>query len=128
MQDRAIRTYVDRSDVLDLTETLPVYQPLCKGIEGQRTPHQRRELFRETMCRHRMKMAVFVEHQVPDCRTAKAVRLVENCIEHRRKIAGRRVDDRQHLRSRGLLFQRLARGNDQPRVLHRDDRLSSEVL
>src|ERR1700722_105282 len=88
MQDRAIRTYVDRSDVLDLTETLPVYQLLCKGIEGQRTPHQRRELFRETMCRHRMKMAVFVEHQVPDCRTAKAVRLVENCIEHRGKNAG----------------------------------------
>ena len=34
----------------------------------------------------------------------------------------------KHLGGRGLLFQRLARLGDQPRVLHRDDRLRREVL
>ena len=34
----------------------------------------------------------------------------------------------KHLGGRGLLLQRLARLGDQPRVLHRDDRLRGEVL
>jgi hypothetical protein len=34
------------------------------------------------------------------------VGLVQNRVEHRGEIAGRRVDDLQHLRSRGLLPQR----------------------
>ena len=34
----------------------------------------------------------------------------------------------KHLGGRGLLLQRLARLGDQPRVLHRDDRLRREVL
>ena len=39
-----------------------------------------------------------------------------------------RIDDPQHLGGRGLLLQCLARLGDQPRVLHRDDRLRREVL
>ena len=35
---------------------------------------------------------------------------------------------REHLGCGGLLFQRLARLGDQPRVLHRDHRLRREVL
>ena len=34
----------------------------------------------------------------------------------------------KYLGGRGLLLQRLARLGDQPRVLHRDDRLRGEVL
>ena len=34
----------------------------------------------------------------------------------------------KHLGGRGLLLQRLARLGDQPRVLHRDDRLRREIL
>ena len=49
----------------------------------------------------------------------------EHCIEHRREIAGRGVDDLQHLGGRGLLLQCLARLSDQPRILHRDHRLRS---
>ncbi len=61
-------------------------------------------------------------------RFAQAVRLFQNRVEHRSKVAGRRIDDLQHLRGRGLLFQRFLRLGDQTRVLHRDDCLGSEVL
>ena len=54
------------------------------------------------------------------------MRLFEDRVEHRRKVAGRRVDDLQHLGSRGLLFQRLPLFGDQPRVLNRDHRLIGE--
>ena len=40
---------------------------------------------------------------------AKSNRLIEHGVEHRRKVAGRGVDDLQHLSSRGLLLERLAR-------------------
>ena len=56
------------------------------------------------------------------------MRLFQHRVEHRREIAGRGVDDLQYLGGRGLLLQRLARLGDQPRVLHRDDRLRGEVL
>ena len=49
-------------------------------------------------------------------------------VEHRREIAGRGVDDLQHLGGRGLLLQRLARLSQEPRVFHCDDRLRREVL
>ena len=56
------------------------------------------------------------------------VRLFQDRVEHRREVAGRGVDDLQHLGGRGLLLQGLARLGDQPRVLHRDHRLRREVL
>ena len=59
---------------------------------------------------------------------AQPRRLFEHRVEHRREVAGRGIDDPQHLGGRGLLLQRLARLGDQPRVLHRDDRLRREVL
>ena len=44
------------------------------------------------------------------------------------EVAGRGVDDLQHLGGRGLLLQSLARLGEEPRVLHRDDRLCREIL
>ena len=61
-------------------------------------------------------------------RAADAQRLVQYSVEHRREVAGRAVDDPKHLGGRGLLLQRLACLGDQPRVLHRDDRLGGEIL
>src|SRR5215472_1377710 len=61
-------------------------------------------------------------------RAAQAVRLLQYRVEHRREVAGRGVDDLQYLRSCGLLLQGFARLGDQPRVLHRNDRLRREVL
>ena len=54
--------------------------------------------------------------------------LVEDGVEHRREVAGRGIDDLQHLSGRGLLLQGLAGLGDQTRVLDRDDRLRGEIL
>ena len=59
---------------------------------------------------------------------AQIGRLLEHRVEHRREIAGRGVNDLQHLGGRGLLLQRLPLLVDQPRVLHRDHRLRREIL
>src|SRR5215471_14378465 len=56
------------------------------------------------------------------------MRLIQYCIEHRRKVAGRSIDDPEHLGGRGLLLQGFARLGQEPRILHCDDRLSSEIL
>ena len=65
---------------------------------------------------------------MPKRRSHSRMRLFQHRVEHRREVAGRGVDDLQHLGGRGLLLQRLARLGDQPRVLHRDDRLRREIL
>src|SRR5260370_700397 len=54
--------------------------------------------------------------------------LLQHCVEHRREVAGRGVDDPQHLGGRGLLLERFARLGDEARVFHRDHRLRREVL
>ena len=59
---------------------------------------------------------------------AKAVRLLQHRVEHRRQIAGRAVDDLQHLGGCGLLLQGLARLGQEPRILHCNDCLRGEVL
>src|SRR5207248_11370204 len=64
----------------------------------------------------------------PKCNVAEPRRSFQHRVEHRRKIAGRRVDNPQYLGGRGLLFQGLTRLGYEPRILHRDDRLRSEVL
>ena len=40
-------------------------------------------------------------------RTAQTQRLLQNRVEHRREVAGRRIDDLQHLGGRGLPSERL---------------------
>src|SRR5262249_3972702 len=72
-------------------------------------------------------------HAIPELQTAigsaaKSVRLFQDRIEYRRKIAGRRIDHPQHLGSRRLPLQRLAGFGQQPRVLHGDHGLGREVL
>ena len=65
---------------------------------------------------------------MPKAASHSRMRLLQHRVEHRREVAGRGIDDPQHLGGRGLLLQRLARLGDQPRVLHRDDRLRREIL
>ena len=57
---------------------------------------------------------------------AQPHRLFQHRVEHRRQIAGRSVDNLQHLGGRGLLLQRLLLFGDQPRVFDRDHRLIGE--
>jgi hypothetical protein len=78
--------------------------------------------------RHRLEAFSVPSHQVPGDRAAEAVRLFQYRVEHRREVAGRGVDDLQHLGGRGLLLQRLARLGQQPRVFHSDHRLRGEAL
>src|SRR5215471_16303850 len=64
----------------------------------------------------------------PVCSAAQPDRLLNHGIEDWLKVAGRRIDDLQHLGGGGLLLQRLARLVNQTRILHRDDRLRGETL
>jgi len=59
---------------------------------------------------------------------AQPKRLIEHRVEDRREVAGRGIDDLQHLGGRGLLLRRLARLGQQPCILHGDDRLRCEIL
>src|SRR5262249_21821043 len=59
---------------------------------------------------------------------AKTVRLFQHRVEHGREDAKGGVDDAEHLSGCGLLLQGFACFGDQPRVLHRNDRLRGEVL
>ena len=61
-------------------------------------------------------------------RRRKGVGFLQYRVKHRRKLAGRGIDDLQHLGGRGLLLQGLARLGQQPRILHRDDRLRREIF
>src|SRR6516162_3499318 len=54
--------------------------------------------------------------------------LAEHRLKYWPEIAGRGIDDAQHLGRRGLLLQSLARLGQEPRVLHCDDRFRREVL
>src|SRR6516225_2365825 len=60
--------------------------------------------------------------------TAKLMCLFQDLVEHWCEVAGRGIDDLQHLRGRSLLLQRFARLGQEPRILHRNHRLRSEVL
>jgi hypothetical protein len=54
--------------------------------------------------------------------------LFDDRVEHRGEVTRRGIDDLQHLGGRGLLLQGLARLGQEPRILHRNDRLRREVF
>src|SRR3954466_3092429 len=72
-------------------------------------------------------LAVISRHQA-ECALAQPQRLFQHRAEHRGEVAGRGVDDLQHLGGRGLLLQRLTRFGNETRILDCDDRLRREVL
>src|SRR3954452_22220229 len=80
------------------------------------------------MYEDRAEMPVFMHDERAVCGSAECVRLVQDRVEYRREVAGRGIDDPKHLGGRGLLLQSLARLGDEPRVLHRNDRLRREIL
>src|SRR5215471_5473416 len=78
--------------------------------------------------RDKMKFVPLADQQPAEYATAKPMRLFQYRVEHGREVAGRAVDDLQHLSGRSLLLQRFARLGEEPRVLHRYDVLGREVL
>ncbi len=76
----------------------------------------------------RVEPLVVINPQNAKLGLAQFGRLFEHRVEHRSEVAGRRIDDLQHLGGRGLLLQGLARLGNEPRVLHRDHRLRREIF
>ena len=79
-----------------------------------------------TARRHGAEKRSIVGRQRTHIEVTNPVRLLQDHLEHRRQIAGRGVDDLQHLGRRCLLLQRLPLFGDQARVLDRDHRLIGE--
>src|SRR5207237_5953954 len=75
-----------------------------------------------------MKPLAVISSQMAEGGPAQAQCLFQHLVEHRGEVAGRGIDDLQDLGGRGLLFEGFARLGNEPRVLHRDDRLRGEVL
>src|SRR5437899_894021 len=98
------------------------------GMGSEPFADHRRELRREIARRHAPVPLAIIGYQSAPRSAAQTVRLLQYRVEYRGEIAGRGVDDAEHLGGRGLLLQGFARLGDQPRVLHRDDRLRREVF
>src|SRR5205085_8024664 len=75
-----------------------------------------------------MEFAILIKLKAAESDVAKAMRLFQDTIEHRLKVAGRGIDNPKNLGGRSLLLQGFARLGDESRVLHRDDRLRREVF
>ena len=75
-----------------------------------------------------MEALTIIAQQNAESGAAQPHRLFEHRVEHRGEVAGRGVDDLQYLAGSGLLLQCFPRLGQQPRILHRDDRLCGEIL
>ncbi len=105
-------------------------QPLEGGNEmgGTSLVHERCIFLRISACRSPPQLLAVIEHQRTEGSATENVCLFQHRVEDRREVAGRGIDDLQHLRRCGLLVEGLARLGNEPRVLHRDHRLRGEVL
>src|SRR5215471_15554512 len=83
---------------------------------------------RHSAHRRRAEIGAVTQEQGPVTASAQALRLLQDRIEYWREVTGRGIDDLQDLGGRGLLLQGLTRLGDQPRILHRDDRLRGKIL
>ncbi len=108
---------VERGDVERVVEVCAVDQAPQAGAGDVTFEKPFRQRFRYVVQRNGTKLLAVVELQAAMSHPAKRVRFGQNSLEHRRKVARRRVDDLQHLGRRGLLFQRLALLGVQTRVL-----------
>src|SRR6185312_2380164 len=121
---------VDLAEVGNLNEARALQQTgaLRVGIEADAFAQPIGERLGYPAHRDRTELSPVEELQASVSDPAKAVRFLQDRIEHGREIARRRIDDLQHLGSRGLPRERLARLLQEPRVLDGNDRLGSEVL
>ena len=116
--------------VLDMHRTPFERRPAGQGAAAQRDRIARLEVpvfCRNPECGHHAKAVLQLEDK-PEVGLADARRLFQHRIEHGCEVAGRGIDHLQYLGGRGLLLKRLARLGQEPRVLHRDNRLRGEVL
>src|SRR5262249_26896884 len=69
-------------------------------------------------CRGTSEAVAITSAELAESRSTQMHGLFEYRVEHRRQVAGRGIDDLQHLRRRGLLLQGFARLGQQSRILH----------
>jgi hypothetical protein len=103
----------------------PARWRVCSAIP---LPQNISEFVRHGVGRDGMQLLAVVELQASMSGAAKGVCLFQHCIEYRRELAGRGVDDLQYFGGRGLLLQRLARLGQEPRILHCNHRLRRKIL
>jgi hypothetical protein len=114
----------------DLDQVLSADDPQQQRMCARFTPaaEQRRDFGGEPLRCSQPGVLTVKNPEIAGAAVAQTHRPFEHRVEHRRELAGRGIDDTQYLGGCGLLLQCLARLGDQPRVLHRNDRLRSEVL
>src|ERR1700730_10014356 len=112
-------------DILDMDQTFPAEQTAKTVLRCRvnRLPQIFREGGGHTAERDGLENLAVIGHQDAKTGLAKNRRLFQDCVEDRREIAGRGVDYLQYLGGRGLLLQRLALLDEEPRILDCDDRL-----
>ena len=86
------------------------------------------ELGGQATLRNGVEVLAVIELQIAIGDVTQIVRLLQDGVEHRHKVARRGVDDLKQFSGRGLLFQCLALFSQQPRVLDCDHCLGGEVL
>src|SRR6516164_8235113 len=113
-----------------MDEALTVLQQLWRRARRNfsRLAQHGRERLRDPPDRNGLEMLTVEAHQGSLGRAAEIVSFFQYRIEDRGEIARRGIDDLQDLGSSGLLLQSLARLGQEPRVLHRDDRLRGKIL
>ena len=90
---------------------------------GNASTQQLGERIREVARGDGTEVFAIVKFQRALCAVAKLMRLFQDRLEHWLEITRRGVDDAENFGSRGLALQSLARLGQEPRILHRDDRL-----
>ena len=118
-----------RRQIYDV-DVLPAQQLLCRASWDKREPaaHVLCEAYWHSARRDGAEPFTLISHKCAASGTAESVGLFEDRVEYRREVAGRGIDDLQYLGCGGLLLQCLARLGQEPRILHRNDRLRGEVL
>ena len=75
-----------------------------------------------------MKPLAVISSQMAEGGPAQAQCLFQHLVEHRGEVAGRGIDDPQHLGCCSLLFERFACLSKEARVLNGDNRLGRKVF
>ena len=97
---------VVRPHIRDVDKPFAADQRPMIIVRAQRTTHRCSVLFGIALCRHCAEILAVVGHQGTHRGAAEPVRLFQDRLEHRPRIARRAVDDFQHLGQRGLPCQR----------------------
>src|SRR5215831_15100757 len=100
---------VVRRHVWDVRISFPTSHP-TEAAEGARAVWLAQELRipeRHILERHRAETIAIVVPQDAESGVTEPYGLLEHRVEYRREIAGRRIDDLENFRGRGLLIQRL---------------------